>query len=75
MFSGTLYPILDRLEKAGWLEGYWEEESAPDLGRPRRKLYSLTPSGRLNAIHEIDKRLAGQGPAFGIPVGLKGGAN
>jgi DNA-binding PadR family transcriptional regulator len=41
--SGTLYPILMRLEKSGWLEAEWEAEPAP--GRPRRHLYRLTGTG------------------------------
>jgi DNA-binding PadR family transcriptional regulator len=41
--SGTLYPILMRLEQQGWLEAEWETEPAP--GRPRRHLYRLTGMG------------------------------
>ena len=41
--SGTLYPILMRLERLGWLEARWEDEPAP--GKPRRHLYRLTASG------------------------------
>ena len=41
--SGTLYPILMRLEQQGWLEEQWEEQ--PDPGRPRRHLYRLTGLG------------------------------
>ena len=41
--SGTLYPILMRLERQGWLEARWEDEPAP--GRPRRHLYRLTALG------------------------------
>lgn len=43
--SGTLYPILLRLEKAGWLESKWEELSPEELGRPRRRFYSVTGMG------------------------------
>ena len=41
--SGTLYPILMRLERAGWLEARWEDEPSP--GKPRRHLYRLTALG------------------------------
>ncbi len=41
--SGTLYPILIRLERQGWLEARWEDEPAP--GKPRRHLYRLTGLG------------------------------
>jgi DNA-binding PadR family transcriptional regulator len=43
--SGTLYPILLRLEKAGVLVSRWEEERPEDLGRPRRRFYRITPAG------------------------------
>ena len=35
--SGTLYPILFRLEEAGWVESRWETEDPHELGRPRRR--------------------------------------
>ena len=41
--SGTLYPILMRLEAQGWLEARWEDEPAP--GKPRRHLYRLSTLG------------------------------
>jgi PadR family transcriptional regulator, regulatory protein PadR len=47
--SGTLYPILFRLEKAGWLQSRWETGDASALGRPRRRLYLVTPLGKQNA--------------------------
>ena len=43
--SGTLYPILLRLERAGVLTSRWESESPQALGRPRRRFYKLTASG------------------------------
>ena len=43
--SGTLYPILSRLELAGWLESRWETELASDLKRPRKRLYRITALG------------------------------
>jgi PadR family transcriptional regulator, regulatory protein PadR len=53
--SGTLYPILMRLEEAGWLESRWEETSASELRRPRRRLYLLTGVGTRAATDEIRK--------------------
>ena len=47
--SGTLYPILLRLERAGWLESRWEVEDPQRLGRPRRRLYRVTGFGARNA--------------------------
>jgi PadR family transcriptional regulator PadR len=47
VLSGTLYPMLDRFEEAGWIIGEWEDP-AP-AGRPRRRYYRLTGEGRAQA--------------------------
>jgi PadR family transcriptional regulator, regulatory protein PadR len=47
--SGTLYPILLRLESAGWFVSRWETIDPSSAGRPRRRLYRLTPSGLTRA--------------------------
>jgi PadR family transcriptional regulator PadR len=44
--SGTLYPLLARLESAGWLKGEWEKVEPSEVGRPRRRLYRLTGLGQ-----------------------------
>lgn len=41
--SGTVYPLLDRLEKAGWVESHWDEDT--ERRGPRRRLYTLTLDG------------------------------
>ena len=38
----SLYPLLDRLEERGWLQGRWVEKP----GERRRRFYSLTAEGR-----------------------------
>jgi PadR family transcriptional regulator PadR len=38
----SLYPLLYRLEKRGWVQGRWVEKS----GQRRRRYYRLTPEGR-----------------------------
>ncbi|HKA87033.1 MAG TPA: PadR family transcriptional regulator [Haliangiales bacterium] len=38
----SLYPLLYRLEKRGWLQGRWVEKA----GQRRRRYYRITPSGR-----------------------------
>jgi PadR family transcriptional regulator, regulatory protein PadR len=43
--SGTLYPILLRFERHGLLESRWENTEPSTLGRPRRRLYRMTPNG------------------------------
>jgi PadR family transcriptional regulator PadR len=47
--SGTLYPILMRLEQFHWVQSEWEEGDPHDLGRPRRRLYRVTALGTRNA--------------------------
>ena len=44
--SGTIYPILARLERIGWMESDWEDPNAHIAeGRPRRRYYRLTRDG------------------------------
>jgi PadR family transcriptional regulator PadR len=43
--SGTLYPILYRLEEFGWLASHWEDGDPTTLGRPRRRYYRITAEG------------------------------
>jgi transcriptional regulator len=38
----SLYPLLYRLEKRGWIAGRWVEKAA----RRRRRYYRITPEGR-----------------------------
>jgi DNA-binding PadR family transcriptional regulator len=40
--QGTLYPLLYRLEREGWIRAKWE---TPPTGK-KRKVYSLTAAGR-----------------------------
>lgn len=47
--SGTIYPILARLENAGWVESSWEKIDPVEAGRPRRRLYRLTAIGQRQA--------------------------
>jgi PadR family transcriptional regulator len=38
----SLYPLLYRLEKRGWIRGRWVEKA----GQRRRRYYRLTPAGK-----------------------------
>ncbi len=40
--GGTLYPLLARLQDAGWVAGEWE----PGRAGPGRKVFRLTAAGR-----------------------------
>jgi len=64
--TGTLHPILARLEAHGWASSRWEEVDAAEVGRPRRRYYRLTDEGR----REAARRLAAARPLprLGEPV-------
>jgi PadR family transcriptional regulator PadR len=45
--EGTLYPLLSRLRRSGWVATTWQESPT---GPPRR-YYALTPDGRAALAH------------------------
>jgi DNA-binding PadR family transcriptional regulator len=47
--SGTLYPLLARLEQARWLRSKWEDIDPREAARPRRRYYTLTGLGQNKA--------------------------
>ena len=49
--SGTLYPLLIRLEAQGYLEAEWQQPVAG--GRPPRHAYRLTAAGQRLARGEV----------------------
>jgi PadR family transcriptional regulator PadR len=51
--SGTIHPILARLERLGWLESRWEDIDPVTQGRPRRRYYRLSPDGAEHARHAL----------------------
>jgi DNA-binding PadR family transcriptional regulator len=53
--SGTVFPILARLEACGWLESGWEDVDPTAVGRPRRRYYRLTGSGRDAGVAALDR--------------------
>jgi DNA-binding PadR family transcriptional regulator len=59
--SGSLYPILARLEQYGWIAGVWEDIDPRQEGRRPRRLYRLTAEG----LREARKVTA---EARGLPV-------
>lgn len=62
--SGTVYPLLRRLEAEGFLESSWEDaERAHDEGRPPRRYYRATREGRA-ALVEARERLRAQRALF-----------
>jgi PadR family transcriptional regulator PadR len=53
--SGTIHPILARLEGCGWLESRWEDIEPAEEGRPRRRYYHLSPLGAERARAALDR--------------------
>ena len=49
--AGSLFPALHRMERAGWLESFWD---AADNGR-RARFYQLTALGRKHLGSETAK--------------------
>ena len=60
--AGTLYPMLRTMEKDGWIKG------RADQSRPRRRLYRITPKGRI-ALKEARARLQELFREAGAPAG------
>ncbi|MEO6020016.1 MAG: helix-turn-helix transcriptional regulator [Knoellia sp.] len=53
--SGTVHPILARLEGLGWVDSSWEDIDPADVGRPRRRLYRLTNHGLASAAEALTR--------------------
>jgi PadR family transcriptional regulator PadR len=47
--TGSVYPILIRLEQAGWVTSEWESTDPAVAKRRRRRYYRLTESGAKKA--------------------------
>jgi PadR family transcriptional regulator, regulatory protein PadR len=73
---GTMYPIMARLETAGWVTSRWEEAGPEAMGRPRRRYYRLTEGGVVEAraalaSSDARRRARARGPVGDV---LPGGA-
>ena len=69
LLTGTVYPLLRRLEDAGWLASAEEDVDPVAAGRPRRRLYRLTGEGEVAARLECDRvhqTLTASRPAPGL---------
>lgn len=54
--SGTVYPILSRLESRGLATARWEDpEVHRREGRPARKYYRITSEGRTTLAAELER--------------------
>ena len=67
--AGSVYPILARLEEAGWVESSWESEERGERG-PRRRFYRLDPGGLAAARALLIERrgVVRQRTGKGVPV-------
>ncbi|WP_078943810.1 PadR family transcriptional regulator [Streptomyces aureus] len=71
--NGTLFPLLERLRQADWIERYWEADEPSD-GRPRRRFYRLTDKGAEHAPHALAAATASAtAPTSTRRPGLAGG--
>lgn len=64
--SGTLYPILHRLQEAGWLAAAWEDVDPSAEGRPARRYYRLTGMGVEQARQALAELHAATAPKAGL---------
>ncbi len=72
--SGTVYPLLRRLEAAGHLASRWEEaEQAHQEGRPPRRYYEATAEGRV-ALVDARERVKAQQALFAGDPAIGGGS-
>ncbi len=64
--SGTVYPALRRLERAGLVVASWEEvDVSREAGRPARKYYAVTAAGRMAIARAATVLVGGDGAADG----------
>ena len=69
--SGTIYPILRRLEEQGWLSSRWEDIDPEVEGRPARRLYRINADGVAGArafSGEVEARKRRSGIAWQRPL-------
>ncbi|MGW5259659.1 PadR family transcriptional regulator [Microbispora sp. NPDC004025] len=52
--SGTTYPILATLERAGWIKSSPEDIDPKEAGRRARRIYTLTPDGAIMAATRLE---------------------
>ena len=50
--TGTIYPLLERLEREGFVGSHWDDD--PSRTGARRRLYALTPAGRSWATARLE---------------------
>lgn len=59
--AGSVYPILERLERSGWVTSEWDDDA--ERPGPRRRLYELTGDGASAARRAVRARPTVDGAA------------
>src|SRR6187551_317902 len=71
--SGTVYPILGRLERDGYVRSRWEAQTtASREKRPPRRYYEVTATGVKALAHSIEhyRTLGGRAGLAALPAPL-----
>jgi DNA-binding PadR family transcriptional regulator len=71
--TGTVHPILARLERMEWLTSTWELVDARVEGRPRRRYYKLSERGVMRARAAVERAEAQAAGLRRLRPGLIGG--
>ncbi|GGN20025.1 hypothetical protein GCM10011609_71520 [Lentzea pudingi] len=59
--NGTLFPVLERVRQAGWVERYWEQDEVAEAeGRPRRRYFKLSAQGAQAAPIALAEAMAAE---------------
>jgi PadR family transcriptional regulator PadR len=69
--SGTVHPILARLEGLGWVTSRWEDIDSSQAGRPARRYYRLTGNGRGHARAALARAYRPAGARLGAVDGSR----
>jgi PadR family transcriptional regulator PadR len=72
--SGSVYPILARLEQAGWVSSAWEDIDPVAEGRRPRRYYQLTGEGSKAAQAALAETLRRISPRWRQPKPRPGGS-
>lgn len=67
--TGTVYPILERLEAAGWVEGVWDTDD--ERKGPRRRYFRLSAEAAPHAHRYVDSQRAKSNPGRDIALGFE----
>jgi PadR family transcriptional regulator, regulatory protein PadR len=74
--SGTLYPMLARLQDEGLVAAQWEQQREDAAGRPPRKYYQLTGEGarvvRLELAHAAARKTSRRSVQRDAPRSIPG---